>query len=85
MYIFGNPDAESSITPAKLKEKLLLWKDCVEREAKKQAQKHDSPAMEDILSHSKSYEITKLRNDLEKTIQEKEVQSVCYSVLLTGL
>ena len=60
-----------------LQEKLLQWKDCVQRERKEQDDKTESTlAMETRMSRAKAHEISRLRSDLEQAVQEKEVQII---------
>ena len=81
----GNSVTGSCVTPAtlgdkevqQLQKKVLQWKDCIQRERKEPDHKTKILlAMEARMSQAKSLEISKLRNDLEQAVQEKEVQII---------
>ena len=80
----GNSDTGFSIIPTQLgdgaiqqlKEKLLAWKEWVQKRTKEQDEKTSNLAMETRMSRAKSHEISKLKKDLEQAVQEKEVQNI---------
>ena len=78
----GNSFTGSCVTPAtigdkevqQLQKKVLQWKDCVQRERKEQdCQTKSRLALEARMSQAKSLEISKLTNDFEQAVHEKEV------------
>ena len=60
----------------KLEKKLHEWKDWVQRTRKEQDEKTSRLAMEARMSCAKDCEISKLKDDLNQSIEKKEVQYI---------